>query len=269
MKKILYIVSTLKRSGPTNQLSYIIKYLDKNYYEPIVLTLSTEPQKNSMKDYFIDSLHVSVETLGLSRVKGLLFAKSHIKKFIKDNNIDLVHSQGIRADGLMSSIDIPRVATLRNYPYYDYPMTYGKFKGFLMAKKHLKYLEKINNPVVVSKSISLMLKEKNNYHGREWYDDEYELFENDSTRTEQVFDVNIRLETPDGITTSRLSRVIQRALTDSLYLYGETHAHTVSAQLIEENDIDINAEVLNLEVPSTDKLTKIRQDKLNKKLKGK
>ena len=114
-----------------------------------------------------------------------------------------------------------------------------------------------------------MKKEKNNYDGREWYDDEYELFENDSTRTEQVFDVNIRLETPDGITTSRLSRVIQRALTDSLYLYGESHAHTVSAQLIEENDIDINAEVLNLEVPSTDKLSKIRQDKLNEKLKGK
>jgi len=163
MKKILYIVSTLKRSGPTNQLSYIIRYLDKTKFEPIVLTLSLEPNKDSVKSYFVDSLHVRVKTLGLSRVQGLFFAKSHIKKFIKDNNIDLAHSQGIRADGIMSGIDITRVATLRNYPYYDYPMTYGSIKGFIMAKMHLCYLKKIDAPRVVSQSISNMLKELNNY----------------------------------------------------------------------------------------------------------
>ena len=163
MKKILYIVSTLKRSGPTNQLSYIIKYLDKAKYEPIVLTLSPEPKEDSMKNYFTATLGVRVDTLGLSRVKGLLFAKSHIKKFIDDNNIDLVHSQGIRADRLMSGIEIPRVATLRNYPYYDYPMTYGNIKGFIMGKMHLSYLKKIDAPRVVSKSISDMLKKFNNY----------------------------------------------------------------------------------------------------------
>lgn len=108
----------------------------------MVLTLSPEPKEDSMKSYFTDTLNVEVETLGLGRVKGLLFAKNHIKKFIKDNNIDLVHSQGIRADGLMSGIDIPRVATLRNYPYYDYPMKFGKFKGNLMARNHLKSIKK-------------------------------------------------------------------------------------------------------------------------------
>jgi glycosyltransferase involved in cell wall biosynthesis len=161
--KILYVVSTLKKSGPVNQLSYIIKYLDKNKFEPMVLTLSSEDKEDSMKNYFEDILNVKVNTLGLSRIKGIFKAKSKVKQFIKENIINLVHSQGIRADEIMSSINMPRVATLRNYPYYDYPMTYGKFKGFLMAKKHLKYLEKINKPVVVSKSISIMLKEKNSY----------------------------------------------------------------------------------------------------------
>jgi len=109
----------------------------------MVLTLSPEPKDDSMKSYFTDALHVKVETLGLSRVHGLFFAKSHIKKFIKDNGIDIVHSQGIRADGLMSGIDIPRVATLRNYPYYDYPMKFGNFKGTLMARSHLKAIKKM------------------------------------------------------------------------------------------------------------------------------
>ena len=50
MKKILYIVSTLERCGPTNQLSYIIKYLDKSKFEPMVLTLSPEPKEDRMKN---------------------------------------------------------------------------------------------------------------------------------------------------------------------------------------------------------------------------
>tara|TARA_B100000963_G_C22623843_1_gene671317 strand:+ start:1754 stop:2110 length:357 start_codon:yes stop_codon:yes gene_type:complete len=111
-----------------------------------------------------------------------------------------------------------------------------------------------------------MKKEKNSHHGREWYDDEYELFENDDTRTEQIFDVKIRLETPDGITTSRLLRVLQRALSDSLYLYNEAHAHTVSGELIETNEIDVNAEVLNLEVPSVEQIVKKKTNKLNELL---
>lgn len=162
MKKILYLVSTLKRSGPTKQLSYIIKYLDKNVYEPMVLTLSAEPKENSMKSYFTDTLGLRVETLGLSRVQGLLFGKRHIKKFIKENAIDLVHSQGIRADGLMSGIDMPRVATLRNYPYYDYQSKFGKLKGGLMVYNHMNTI-RINqdNCIACAKSISEEFKKNN------------------------------------------------------------------------------------------------------------
>ena len=108
MKKILYIVSTLKISGPINQLSYIIKYLDKQKFQPIVMTLSAEPKEDSMKNYFENVLKIKVETLGLSRLQGLFLAKNNIKQFISQNNIDIVHSQGIRADGLMSKIDIPK-----------------------------------------------------------------------------------------------------------------------------------------------------------------
>lgn len=155
MKTILYVVSTLKRSGPTNQLSYIIKYLDREKFIPVILTLSPEPIQNSMKDYFISQLDVRVETLGLSRIQGLFFAEQSLKKFMKSNKIDFVHSQGIRADSLMNGIDIPRVATLRNYPYLDYPMKFGVFKGNLMARKHLAVIKKDpNNNIACAKTIA-------------------------------------------------------------------------------------------------------------------
>lgn len=162
MINILYVVSTLKRCGPTNQLSYIIKYLDKTKFTPIILTLSPEPI-DSMRELFEGDLNVRVSSLGLSRFKSLFFARAALKRFIDANNIGLIHSQGIRADSLASKLDIPTVATLRNYPYYDYPMTYGHTKGWLMAKIHLGNLKKINSPVVVSKSVSNMLLRINNY----------------------------------------------------------------------------------------------------------
>ena len=159
MKRILYLVSTLQKAGPTNQLSYIIKYLDKNKYEPIVVTLSPE-FKSSMIDYYKIDLNIRVETLNLSRIKGLFFAKQKVENFIKENNIDLIHTQGFRADVLSAklNINIPKVATIRNYPQLDFPMTYGKYKGFLMTKLQIKALKKLNLCCGVSDAVAKNLK---------------------------------------------------------------------------------------------------------------
>lgn len=162
MINILYVVSTLKRCGPSNQLSYIIKHLDRDRFNPIVLTLSNETE-DSYKPFFTDVLKVEVNTLGLPRLKGLFLVKNEIYKFILKNKIHIVHSQGIRADGFMSKISIPTVSTLRNYPVYDYCMTYGKVKGWLMAKTHLKFLSKIDAPFACSESISKMLLDNLGY----------------------------------------------------------------------------------------------------------
>ena len=49
--KILYVVSTLRQSGPTNQLKGIISNLDKRKYEALVLTLSPEPKKTLVDNF--------------------------------------------------------------------------------------------------------------------------------------------------------------------------------------------------------------------------
>lgn len=163
MIKIAYIVSTLKRSGPINVLYNVIKYLDKSKYKIYVISLSPESD-NSLEEEFI-KLGCNIINLELSRFKGFIQAKKLINKVLRKNDIEIIHSHGIRADYIASKFEknIVTVSTLHNYPFYDYTMTYGYLKGSIMAFMHLIFLKKINYPVVCSKSVSEILKQKNNY----------------------------------------------------------------------------------------------------------
>ncbi|TWI76906.1 glycosyltransferase involved in cell wall biosynthesis [Desulfobotulus alkaliphilus] len=144
MKKILYIVSTLQRSGPTNQLYNLIKYLDRNEFEPYLITLSPEPEHGSAWQAFND-LGVSMQSLGLSRIKGFFFSKRRLKVLVDKIRPDVVHTQGIRADSLSSAAlgDYSCLCTSRNYPYEDYPSKFGRFPGVLMAWQHFMAFRKL------------------------------------------------------------------------------------------------------------------------------
>lgn len=163
MINILYVVSTLKRSGPINILSNIIKGLDRRTFKPFVITLSPETS-DSLVSYFHNNLEAKVTFLNKSRLGGIFKANGFVEKFIIENNIKIVHGHGFRADQINSRFNfVSTVSTLHNYPFYDYCMTYGKVKGWLMAKAHLKYLSRIDAPFACSESISNMLLDNLNY----------------------------------------------------------------------------------------------------------
>lgn len=151
--KILYVVSTLKRSGPTNQLYSLIKHIDKKENEITVLTLSPEPEDSRWSDF--ELLGVKVKSLGLSRISGFLLGKKKFRRFLKNHNFDLIHSQGIRADSLVSKFrkNWNWFITSHNNPYKDYLMKFGKAKGMFMAWKHAKVLRTCKNVISCSKTI--------------------------------------------------------------------------------------------------------------------
>lgn len=151
--KLLYLVSSLRPCGPTNQLCNILKYLDRERFEPLVVTLS--PEKTASDLTAISGLGVDIQTLGLSRVGGMIFGRSHFKKILEKYAPDIIHSQGIRSDILSSGIKRAYIvlATLRNYPFHDYPMKFGPVLGRIMAWRHLRALAKIRTVVACSKSV--------------------------------------------------------------------------------------------------------------------
>ncbi|MCF6453904.1 glycosyltransferase [Vibrio sp. MMG022] len=147
--KLLFIVSNLRRTGPTNQLFYIIKNLSEEF-QATVLTLSPEPQDSELKK-FLDA-NISVDSLSLSRLKGFVKGKSLLKSYIDNFKPDIIQTQGIRADGLLASLstNAPWITTSRNFPKEDYPTKFGFAKGKFMAIKHEHYLSSCPNLISCS-----------------------------------------------------------------------------------------------------------------------
>ena len=151
--RILYLVSTLERKGPTNQLLYIISHLDKSKFEPLVVTLSKEGDR-SMREEF-DVHKIKVISLATGRFEGIFKNKQLIQRIIDEFRPHLIQSQGIRADGYNASYTrtYKALTTARNVPDYDYPNKFGRLRGGLMAQRHINIFRKLN-VVACSEAIS-------------------------------------------------------------------------------------------------------------------
>jgi glycosyltransferase involved in cell wall biosynthesis len=160
--KILYIVSTLKRCGPNNQLFNIIKHLDHQKFSACITTLSPEQSESRWEDF--KQLNVKLCSLNLSRIAGLFLAQKKLINLISEIKPDIIHTQGIRADILSSKskTNIPLICTIRNFPQHDYPMNYGNIIGNFVIKKHLKFIAEKNLCIGVSNAVTQNLKKQFN-----------------------------------------------------------------------------------------------------------
>lgn len=152
--KILYIVSRLISGGPTNQLFGIIHNLDRQLFEPYILTLSEEPYK-SCKEKFIED-GVVVETLGLSKIHYFFLGKRKLYKVVCKISPDFIHTSGMRADSIINKLklDIPTCSTIHTYVFDDYKLLYGRVAGSIMEYVHSRAIKKMKYPVCCSQSIA-------------------------------------------------------------------------------------------------------------------
>lgn len=160
MIKILYIVSTLKRSGTTVQLLNNISYLDKNRYDINLLSLSPE-EPDSMAD---DFCKFKIYNLKLNRLASLIYGKRKLLNLLHSIKPDIVHTQGIRADSYSILINkfYNVISTIHNYPPSDYLKRYGRILGTLMAAYHIQVIKKRSNCIACSKSVSMAFKQFSN-----------------------------------------------------------------------------------------------------------
>lgn len=153
--RIAYVVSDLKRVGPSNQTLNIIKnskYKDNS----IVITLFSEEKNNSMIDDYKTN-NINIICLDLNRITFILTGQSKLIKFLKEKNINIVHSYGVKPDCICEKVckktNIIHIITLRNYPKEDILTRMNFVKGKIALHNHLKALLSCDNVICCSKTI--------------------------------------------------------------------------------------------------------------------
>lgn len=160
-KRIVYLMTSCRKTGPTQQTLNIIKNLDTSMYTPILVTIYEEEPTSRLADYLpYISEHYFCK---LSKKQILLNKCNNLKNLLERIKPDLIHTVGVFPDYAVSKIKLYKhVFTLRNYIYDDYPALFGKIKGTILAKMQLYAIKKSDRVVACSQSLSRIYKEKLN-----------------------------------------------------------------------------------------------------------
>lgn len=160
-RNILFIISSLEKGGPVNQLFELLSKINENSFNIILLSLSSlDKEKSRYRDF----LQLNVELMSLN-YDGYNFFKinTSLKKIILDKHIDVVISQGFRSDiSLPKLISQKKISILHNYIYPDYRHEYGLIKSIVMSLLHISALKKVDTVISVSQSVSEYIKSKYN-----------------------------------------------------------------------------------------------------------
>jgi glycosyltransferase involved in cell wall biosynthesis len=160
--RVVFLVSTLRRAGPTSVLLEILRHLDARRFDPVIVTLSPEPA-DSMAAAFRETA-APVRSLSMSRLRAQ-FHRGWRRDLERASGVPLdgrcvVHSHGIRGDVISSTAlaGVPRIATAHNYPYEDYVMKYGALQGRWMAWTHVRAFRSLPHVVACSSTLAERLR---------------------------------------------------------------------------------------------------------------
>lgn len=151
--KILYIVSTLQKCGPTNQLSYIIKNINRDKFDIYLLTLNGEPTDTELP--YFETLGVNIFKSEIRNHLNIFSVSKHIRSVTRLIQPDIIHTQGLRPDVLTAYLigDNRHVSTLRSFPQLDYGMEYPSIIARIITWQHLRALAKMDKVVTVSHAV--------------------------------------------------------------------------------------------------------------------
>ena len=158
MKSIVFIITTLRRSGPVNILFDLVKYLDRSVYKPHIITLCEEEGDSRWGEFEAEG--VSLEGLDLPRGWRFFLASGRIKTVVADMQPAVVHCFGFRGD-LIGAVHLGqylKVSSQLNYPFDDYVMTYGKVVGGMMAHLTILALKRYDVTVACANDVALKMQ---------------------------------------------------------------------------------------------------------------
>jgi glycosyltransferase involved in cell wall biosynthesis len=140
--KVVYVITNCKNSGPMNQTLNIIKNLDRDLFEPVVVTLFQEDLGNSVVQRYLDVVP-EFHCLGMSKMDSLVEGKKKLTDLLVKIKPDLIQGLGMPPYTMsLAYNEAVHLVTLRNYCYQDYPDKYGKYMGRILATKDMSLIRR-------------------------------------------------------------------------------------------------------------------------------
>ena len=156
--KILYIISSLRRCGPTTVLCNIVNSLARELFEAAIMTLS--PEGNDSLASTIQSAGFKIYFGNSGRLRWIYSELRHILDVIAQFQPDIIHSHGVRPD-IVNALAGNRAitfSTIHNALSGVYKQKYGKLTGTMMDLLHLAAIKRIHYPVACAKGLAADLK---------------------------------------------------------------------------------------------------------------
>lgn len=159
MKKVVFLMTHCKKSGPVQQMLNIIKNLDTGVFEPHLVTLYPEDQEESQLSKYLP--YVEHHFAATGKLGMMLGRDKELRKTLEEINPDVIHSLGVFPDFAVSRMKKWRqIITLRNFVWDDYPAKFGKLQGGILARLHLYAMKHTSKTVACSESLSNIYKER-------------------------------------------------------------------------------------------------------------
>lgn len=149
--KKIRVLETIRQGqigGGETHLLDLVENLDKNIFDPVVLSFTDGPMVERLKNMGI-ATHIIHTTKPFDITKW-----GQVKKFIQSQNVDLVHAHGTRANSNVSwaarRLDLPVVYTVHGWSFHDnqrFPLKNLR----VMGEKYLTRKASVN--ISVSQSV--------------------------------------------------------------------------------------------------------------------
>lgn len=154
MKKIAFVINYIAKNGPSNVIVNIIKHIDREKFDPCIITLFDENDFEILNSLRYQKIKI-IECKNLSRMKCILGRNKEFFSIVENEKIDIIHTHGFIPDILSSKLKLPikKVSTIHNNMFEDYLDAYGRIKSHVYVKIHINALKHIEKNICCSKSV--------------------------------------------------------------------------------------------------------------------
>ncbi len=162
MRKVVFIVSSLAKTGPTQVLLDLIRGINTEEFYITLITIGKSLENTRFEEF--NRLKIEIVDLNLTRIDFLIYGNKRLYSMIDSINPDIIHTMGVRADVAISQnkkYSNKHISTIHCFVDEEYIFYYGKVIGEYLAKKHKKAMERIHIPVCCSKTLATKYRANN------------------------------------------------------------------------------------------------------------